>query len=215
MVKLYLDSNIADWAYVIFKADWGEKIRVKDTKLPIKRKIEQYVCLRYLMDLDDEWDIIFGTSNMMKKENIDDFEKSSNDTDKLDFLSLFYELLVNKTQITHIKDLENNGLFKRLRGIGIEHKDAIHLAEAKIGQWDYFITLDDDILKKRNAIKFTIGLKVRNPSEFIHDFLKYHSIDKEHPMDMGTLIRALHGSWVCKEDVFNSTTEYLESNQVL
>ena len=66
MIKLYLDSNIADWAYVIFKADWGEKIRIKDTKLPIKKKIEQYVCLRYLMDLDDEWDIIFGTSNMMK-----------------------------------------------------------------------------------------------------------------------------------------------------
>lgn len=208
MIKLYFDSNIADWTYVIFKTDWNEKVKAKDLKGQKRDVIKNYVCLRYILDLDDEWELVFGTSYMMKKENIDDFKKiEDRDDEKIAFLEDFFNSLQKKAQVPQIKDLKCNELVKKIRKLGIDEKDAIHLAEATIGKSDYFITMDNDFINKknktkRNKLEDLAGLKIRTPYQFVEEII-----------GLKRLVTALHGSWVSEEKILNLMIEDIESNQ--
>ncbi len=56
----------------------------------------------------------------------------------------------------------NNAL--KLLELGIRHKDALHIACAMSGNADYFITTDNQLLKKKTHIQ---NLVMMNPIEFI------------------------------------------------
>lgn len=49
----------------------------------------------------------------------------------------------------------------------IPPRDSLHLASAKIGQAKYFLTCDDDILKKNNCLENYFSIKVLNPIQFV------------------------------------------------
>ena len=53
---------------------------------------------------------------------------------------------------------------KLMRAQGLKNMDSLHLACAISAKADYFITTDDKILKKSNAIQ---GISITDPIEFI------------------------------------------------
>ncbi len=50
---------------------------------------------------------------------------------------------------------------------GVRLPDATHIACSIEAECKYFITCDDEIIKKRGVIERLYGLKVYNPVEFI------------------------------------------------
>lgn len=60
-----------------------------------------------------------------------------------------------------------NAARKILKTCKIPPRDAIHLASAKIGKVKYFLTCDNDILKKDYCLEKYFCLKVANPLQFI------------------------------------------------
>ena|SRR3989338_1134805 len=64
----------------------------------------------------------------------------------------------------------NDSIKKRallLEGIGIDSIDALHIAFAEFGEADYFVTSDNDIIKKAARNKDIFKIEVYNPLEFI------------------------------------------------
>lgn len=54
-----------------------------------------------------------------------------------------------------------------LKKCKIPPRDVIHLASSKIGEAKYFLTCDDDILKKSDCLENYFSIKVLNPIQFI------------------------------------------------
>lgn len=63
--------------------------------------------------------------------------------------------------------LEDANMFK---SIGLKSKDALHIASAKAGNADYFITTDDQILKNSEKIE---TVTILDPISFVKIFDKY------------------------------------------
>ncbi len=64
----------------------------------------------------------------------------------------------------------NDSIKKRallLEDIGIDPVDALHLSYAEFGGAEYFITCDDDIIKKAVKHKAIFKIEVCNPLEFV------------------------------------------------
>ncbi len=55
----------------------------------------------------------------------------------------------------------------QMEGIGIDSIDALHLAFAEFGEAEYFVTCDNDIIKKAARHKDILKIEVHNPLEFI------------------------------------------------
>ncbi len=53
------------------------------------------------------------------------------------------------------------------KSVGLKIPDATHIACAIRGESEYFISCDDEILRKGEEIEKRYGIKVRNPIEFI------------------------------------------------
>lgn len=110
-MKIYFDTNIADFA---FTAEcWEENER--DAKFSESKDIDMtknVIALRYLLDLDKEWNLVFGTSKLMKKE----IEKirSAKDYYRQKRLSLetFYDTLEQLSSRRFKKDKAKNKLSK-------------------------------------------------------------------------------------------------------
>lgn len=54
-----------------------------------------------------------------------------------------------------------------MEGIGIDSIDALHIAFAEFGEAEYFVTCDNDIIKKASKHKDSFEIDVYNPLEFI------------------------------------------------
>ena len=70
-----------------------------------------------------------------------------------------------------IKITETNDILKKAEAItknGIKSKDALHIACAIYGKCDYFLTTDDDILKKLKNFK---EIKVIDPINFARNIV--------------------------------------------
>jgi predicted nucleic acid-binding protein len=62
---------------------------------------------------------------------------------------------------------ESNAVLKAARRIirrGIRAKDALHIACAVVGGCDYFLTTDDELIRKMSGFE---DMRVANPAEFI------------------------------------------------
>ena len=157
------------------------------------------IALRYLLDLDREWNFVFGTSKLMKRE----IEKIKSDKDyyrqKRPFLDTFYDTLEQLSSNRFAKDKAKSKLSKEKKEwlrkeftrIVVDIDDVKHLIEFAESGWDVFLTLDaKHILKKRKMLT-EIGLNVCSPSEFLRSFLGVNS-GEEAPKLLRT---ALYGSW--------------------
>lgn len=67
-------------------------------------------------------------------------------------------------------DKFSKSLQEEIKALGLKDKDAMHLAFA-IGNSDYFITCDDEILNKGEKIEKRYRIKVVNPVEFVREVL--------------------------------------------
>ena len=54
-----------------------------------------------------------------------------------------------------------------MRSTGLKIPDASHIACAIRGGSEYFISCDDELLRRDKEIEGRYGIKVRNPIEFI------------------------------------------------
>ncbi|MDH5447778.1 MAG: hypothetical protein OEY24_01735 [Candidatus Bathyarchaeota archaeon] len=66
-MKIYFDTNVADFAFTA--KCWEEN--KKDVKFSGSKDIDMtknILALRYLLDLNIEWNLTFGTSILMKRE---------------------------------------------------------------------------------------------------------------------------------------------------
>jgi predicted nucleic acid-binding protein len=54
----------------------------------------------------------------------------------------------------------------RLAGMGLKAKDALHIACAIAGECPYFVTTDDDILKRRQDVH---GITLIDPTAFVRE----------------------------------------------
>lgn len=99
-------------------------------------------------------------SEIFRDQNTDRKEKSRV------FISNFQELSLNKTEINRIEaDLKS--IFKGESANDLS--DRRQLAEAIISGITYFITLDDEILKKKELLDSKYSLKVYSPSAFFFE----------------------------------------------
>jgi len=197
-MKIYFDTNIADFA---FTAEcWEENER--DPKFSESKDIDMtknVIALRYLLDLDKEWNLVFGTSKLMKRE----IEKIKMCKDyyrqKRPSLETFYDALEQLSSNRFKKDKARNKLSKEkkewlrkeLARIVVDEDDVEHVIEFAESSWDVFLTLDTKhILKKRKMLR-EIGLNVCSPLEFLRSFLCVNSGEEA----LNLLRTTLHGSW--------------------
>jgi len=197
-MKIYFDTNIADFA---FTAECWEE-NGKDAKFSESKDIDMtnnVIALRYLLDLDKEWNLVFGTSKLMKRE----IEKIRSDKDyyrqKHRSLKRFFDILEQLSSRRFEKDKAKNKLSKEKREwlrkeltrIVVDEDDVEHLIEFAESGWDVFLTLDrEHILKKREMLR-EIGLNVCSPLQFLRSFLGVNSGEEA----LKVLRTALHGSW--------------------
>lgn len=197
-MKIYLDTNIADFAFTAECWEGNER----DPKFSASKDIDMtknVIALRYLLDLDKEWNLVFGTSKLMKRE----IEKIKTCKDyyrqKRPSLETFYDTLEHLSSNRFEKDKAKNKLSKEkkewlrkeLTIIVVDEDDVEHLIEFAESNWDVFLTLDTKhILKKRKMLR-EIGLNVCSPLEFLRSFLCVNSGEEA----LNLLRTTLHGSW--------------------
>ena len=199
-MRIYFDTNIADFAYTAMCWEQDKN----DIKFSESQKIDMFknvVALRYLLDLDKEWNLIFGTSKLMKKE-VDKIRIEKNFdyyAQKLPSLKRFYNALEQLSSRRFEEDKAKNKLCKgkkerlrkKLTRIVVDEHDVEHIIEFAESGWDAFLTLDNKhILKKKKDLK-KIGLKVCSPLEFLKSFLGVNTEEEA----LKLLKTALHGSW--------------------
>ena len=67
-MRLYLDTCIVNDIFVLLQIHGRGRLRPKDVKRPLAKWIPEYVALYYLLDLDDQWGLEFGSSPIMQEE---------------------------------------------------------------------------------------------------------------------------------------------------
>jgi hypothetical protein len=225
MYRLYLDTCILNDAFPLFRREWGETVEAGDVKVPVSRWAEEYVALYHLLDLDDQWELEFGTSQVTLQE-IDRFRtRSSHLQDKKSFLEdiagLLYEQFREKCRIE--SGTISPILFQRVKDLLGPTDDVRHICQAIQGGYDYFITTDfrtilnhqselDEVVVKVQGhqaklwphggwepIVEKLGIKVRSPLQFI----------EEKFMVLPVLIRTLYGSWTDPDEFIRQTAQAL------
>ena len=200
-MRLYLDTCIANDLFVINQALNGERLGRRDVKFPIVKWVTEYVALYYLLDLDEQWQLEFGTSQVMKGEIHRIRAISSPPVHKKSVLLDICDLLLEKAQLT-----EHTRAPAELRdevSRTIPHqRDVDHVCSAIMGKWDYLITTDfEGILGHRGSLQL-LGIAAASPREFI----------ERHFIPLETLVRTLHGSWTTLQTVVESLAVAIQSS---
>ena len=68
MYRLYFDTCILNDTFPLLAHERGDNIRSRDVKIPMSRWAAEYVALYHLLDLDDQWELEFGTSEITLQE---------------------------------------------------------------------------------------------------------------------------------------------------
>jgi hypothetical protein len=146
-MRLYLDTTILNDAFVLSRSVAGENLHARDFKLPPESWMLEYVALFYPLDLDDQWDVEFGTSWITQQE-IDGFpDRSDHHGDKKAWLIELYEQITTKTALVEMSPIPVP-LRTRITIILPAHKgkqaDVVHICQAILGGCDRFVTTDRD-----------------------------------------------------------------------
>jgi len=112
-----------------------------------------------ILEKASKWRVEIITSIVLDYEvaQIDDPQKRD---DVLKSISLFESYKVAEIPKSVRREIMNT--------TGLRPTDATHLAVA-IQHSEYFISVDDEILKRGKRIERQFGIKVRNPIEFIEE----------------------------------------------
>lgn len=141
--KIYLDTNVYNRPF----DDQGE----------MRIRLEAEAFLSIMEKAASRSIIIIGSSALM-------YENSQNPfIERRERISSF--LSIAATTVTLNDAIKNKALTLQDKGIGA--MDALHLAYAEAGKAEYFLTCDDDILRKAANNRGILKLQVCNPLEFI------------------------------------------------
>jgi hypothetical protein len=203
-MRLYLDTTILNDAYVLLQTVVGQNVHARDFKLPPESWMLEYVALFYLLDLDDQWDLEFGTS-LVTQHEIDNIpERSSYHEYKKIWLLDLCEMLGAKVNSIDTSMIPIS-LRARITSILPPHrgkrKDVAQICQAILGGWESFVTTDrKSILRFADELQ-DVGIAVATPLTFIED----------HFLPIDVLVGTLHGSWTCVDDVVRSWYDQIRS----
>lgn len=166
--------------------------------------ILEYIALYYLLDLDDQWELEFGSSPTMQEELKSMRIRSVLARKKKSTMLQMYGLLAEKTLFSELLPVPEH-LLKKVSKVLCDRndrKDVEHVCQAVLGGWDYFITTDFcSILKRAKQLK-PLGIIAVSPRAFL----------EENFMTLEQFVRALHGSWTSLEDVTKSWTSKIKAS---
>jgi hypothetical protein len=210
-LRLYLDTSVLNDAFPLVGLATGDRVKRGHLKKPIERWAKEYAALYHLLDLDDQWELLFGTSDETMAEIRRYHPHDSFSADKRSFLERMQtDLFQNFTRkVQAVPNRQPSGVFRRIESVLGSCPDAVHLYSAIIAGWDFFITTDfRTIIKRRAELERAFPtteerqlfmpferppaesgagpvICIASPLEFV----------EEHFMPIEALIRTLYGSW--------------------
>ena len=210
MYRLYLDTCIINDTFPLIQNQVRGEIGQNDLKVPMSRWAAEYVALYHLFDLDDQWELEFGTSQITMQE-IDRFiPRNMHAREKKTFLEHMFEKLYK--QFAKKCRIESRpiafSLSQRVVNILGPENDALHICQAIQAGYNFFVTTDFRTILNHSSqleklmvrteyqAKFwpqgewepiveILGIKVRSPLQFLEETF----------MPLPTLIRTMYGSW--------------------
>lgn len=224
MHRLYLDTCILNDALVLIQQETNEPLRQRDLKSPLQSWIREYMALRYILDLDREWELQFGTSDATLAEiarfRATDVLANSKKTFLMDLAEELHTVFASQQTID--TSTPEKQILCRVEALFGRGYDSLHLARAICGGWDYFISTDfRSVLDNQNAVfalerllvarhghqkllwpqgaaeavERTWGIRACSPLQFL---------DRIGELPLASLVRHLHGSWtdadtLCRE----------------
>jgi len=219
MYRLYLDTCILNDFFALIRRESGEEVRPMDVKTPPSCWSAEYVALYYLLDLDDQWGLEFGTSEITLQEIARFHPQERIAREKKEFLEDVYKELVCRCRTE--SGPVSSELVRRVKALFGPGYDSLHLCYAIQGGWEFFITTDfRTILDRQYAVheleELTIkrygyqgklwpqgawepvvekvGIKARSPLQFLEESIL---------LPLPTVIRTLYGSWTNVEEFIN------------
>ncbi|WP_420629284.1 hypothetical protein [Candidatus Leptofilum sp.] len=185
MIRLYFDTCILNDFFALIQYEYGEGMRAKDVKAPLSRWTPEYIALYYLLNLDDQWQLIFGTSETTLNE-IKNFSPIGHIAhEKRAFLERAYCELSKNWESS--SEPVSDAIVARVNSLFGPGYDSTHICRAIQNRWDFFLTTDfKTILNNLVAVReIENKIKIRSPLQFL----------EENLLPLSTLIRTLHGSW--------------------
>ncbi len=198
----------------------------RDVKTPIFRWAAEYVALYHLLDLNDQWELEFGTSETTLQE-ISRFRATGTPArEKESFLddiaSTLFENFLEKFK-AESKPISPQ-LLQRVRSLLGHEADSMQICQAIQGGWEFFITTDfSTILVHQSALEELVfkthgyqgmlwpqgawepvverpGIKARSPLQFLEQDLS---------LPLPLLLRTLYGSWIDHDEFLAQTAKTL------
>ena len=200
-MRLYFDTCIVNDSFVLLQTHGGDKLRPQDVKRPLNQWILEYIALFYLLDLDNEWGLEFGSSPVMRDELENMPIRSALAGEKKGAMLQMYDLLAEKVKSYGLLPVSES-LLKQVSQILPDRKDIEHVCQAVLGKWNYFITTDfRSILLHTEQLK-TLGIIAVSPRAFVEGNF----------MTLEQLVRTLHGSWTNLRDIEKSWTSMIKAS---
>jgi hypothetical protein len=189
--------------------------------MPLSRWAAEYVALYHLLDLDDQWELEFGTSEVTLQE-ISRFRGAGRRAHKKKrFLEDISDALYSK----YLEECEADSkpitpaVWQLVRSLLGHESDSTQICQAIQGGWEFFITTDfhtilvhqsplGELALKTHAYQGELwprgsckpvvekfGIKARSPLQFLEQYL----------LPLPTLIRTLYGSWTDPDEFVAQT----------
>lgn len=221
MYRLYIDTCILNDAFPLLQHELGGRVRPNDVKIPLSRWATEYVALYHLLDLDDQWELEFGTSEVTLQEIARFRPGGVLAREKKTFLGDIYEPLydnfIKKCKVESGPVVPT--LTQQVANLLGPGYDSLHICHAIQGGWEFFITTDfRTILVHQSALEELtlkthgyqaklwpqdewepiveqLGIKARSPLQFL----------EENLLPLSTLIRTLYASWTDPDEFIAQT----------
>lgn len=192
-MHLYFDTSIVNDSFVLLQTHGGEILHSRDVKWPLENWILEYIALYYLLDLDDQWELEFGSSPIMQEELRKMSIHSIYAREKKSSMLKIYDLLAENTRFPKLLPVPQH-LLKKVSNALPDRKDVEHVCQVVLGGWDYFITTDFKTILCRAEHLKSAGINAMSPRAFVEDNF----------MTLEQLVRTLHGSWTSLDDIVKS-----------
>jgi hypothetical protein len=211
MYRLYLDTCILNDMFPLFQREAGRAVQPDDLKIPLSRWAAEYLALYYLLDLDDQWELEFGTSETTLQEISRFRARNLAAREKRSFLEDMGESLLKsfREKCEPVSNPIPSDLFQRVCSLLGHEGDSLQICQAIQGGWEFFITTDfktilihhlplGELVVKAHDYQAKLwpqgeweplieklGIKAKSPLQFLEQYL----------LPLPTVIRTLHGSW--------------------
>jgi len=203
-MRVYFDTCIVNDIFVLLQTQGGDRLHSQDVKQPLEQWILEYIALYYLLDLDNHWELEFGSSPIIQEELKSMHICSVLAREKKSTMLEIYDLLADKTLFPELLPVSEY-LLKKVSKVLPDRKDVEHICQAVLGGWDYFITTDFHSILTRAEYLKSIGIIAISPRAFV----------EANFMTLEELVRTLHGSWTSLECVVKSWKNEIKASAVL